>query len=203
MAVISIALWILFVLLVDVVRHLVQRWRTGDSGLRLRFGRVGSPPWLAVALQLVGGMCCFGAPVIELAGFPALSFLEAMWPRVLGVIVAAVGIVAAFGAQLWMGSSWRIGVDEAERTELVTTGPFRLVRNPIYAAGLLVVIGLTFAVPNVLAFAGFAVVLAGIQVQVRLVEEPHLRRTHGIAYDQYAATVGRFLPRVGRVRPVA
>jgi protein-S-isoprenylcysteine O-methyltransferase Ste14 len=193
MAVTSIVLWILFVLLVDVVRQLIQRWRTGDTGLRLRFERAGG--W-AFGLQLVGGMCCFGAPVTELLGFrPAF---DVFWLRLTGAVVAAVAIGAVFAAQLWMGGSWRIGVDEAERTQLVTTGPFRLVRNPIYTAGLVVVAGQTLAVPNILAVIGFALVLAGIQVQVRLVEEPYLRRTHGTAYDAYAATVGRFFPKVRR-----
>lgn len=43
--------------------------------------------------------------------------------------------------------------------------------------------------------------MIGIGVQVRLVEEPYLRRTHGVAYTDYAARVGRFLPRLGRLQP--
>ena len=35
-----------------------------------------------------------------------------------------------------MGRSWRIGVEEGERTDLVTGGPFAIVRNPIYASML-------------------------------------------------------------------
>lgn len=198
MAVTSIVLWIVFVLLVDVVRHLIQRWRTGDTGLRLRLGRAG---WWAFGLQLAGGMCCFAAPFAELLGFPAI--LDLCWLRLAGVVTAVAGIAVTFAAQLWMGASWRIGVDEAERTQLVTTGPFRLVRNPIYTGGLVVVVALTLAVPNLLAVAGLVLVLAGIQIQVRLVEEPYLRRTHGAAYAGYTATTGRFFPKIGRVRRAA
>lgn len=52
-----------------------------------------------------------------------------------------------------------------------------------------------------MALSGLAVVHAGIQMQVRAVEEPHLLATHGQAYAHYAARVGRFLPWIGRLRP--
>jgi protein-S-isoprenylcysteine O-methyltransferase Ste14 len=39
-----------------------------------------------------------------------------------------------------------------------------------------------------MAFAGFILLVATIELQVRLVEEPHLLRTHGAAYRTYAAT---------------
>ena len=42
--------------------------------------------------------------------------------------------------------------------------------------------------------------VVGIEIQVRLVEEPHLRALHGKAFDAYTSRVGRFLPGVGRQR---
>ena len=56
-------------------------------------------------------------------------------------------------------------------------------------------------VPNVLAVTMVAVVLVAHQVQVRLVEEPYLLRTHGDAFRRYAARTGRFVPGVGKLRP--
>jgi protein-S-isoprenylcysteine O-methyltransferase Ste14 len=41
--------------------------------------------------------------------------------------------------------------------------------------------------------------LAGLEIQVRLVEEPYLIRVHGDAYRTYAARTGRFVPGVGRL----
>jgi protein-S-isoprenylcysteine O-methyltransferase Ste14 len=43
-----------------------------------------------------------------------------------------------------------------------------------------------------------ALVLA-LEIQVRLVEEPHLLRAHGSAYGEYASRVGRFVPGLGRL----
>lgn len=50
--------------------------------------------------------------------------------------------------------SWRIGVDVTERTALVTSGPFGVVRNPIFTSMLITSLGLSFAVPNALSFPG-------------------------------------------------
>jgi protein-S-isoprenylcysteine O-methyltransferase Ste14 len=54
--------------------------------------------------------------------------------------------------------------------------------------------------PNLVACAGFILLVAAIELQVRRVEEPHLLRTHGDAYRAYTATVGRFIPGVGLIR---
>jgi protein-S-isoprenylcysteine O-methyltransferase Ste14 len=47
--------------------------------------------------------------------------------------------------------------------------------------------------------AAFLVVVVAVQLQVRLVEEPYLRRLHGETYADYAQRVGRFFPGVGRL----
>ncbi|WP_286968257.1 MULTISPECIES: methyltransferase family protein [Arsenicicoccus] len=118
-------------------------------------------------------------------------------------MVAAAGVVCTYAAQLAMGTAWRIGVDPTERN-LVTSGPFAFVRNPIFTAALITFTGLSFTTPNLVALTGLVVVYAGIQMQVRGVEEPHLLATHGQTYANYAARVGRFLPTIGAcARPAA
>ena len=138
------------------------------------------------------------APMADLTGLlPLVSRLAGL--RWAGAVAAVVGIVARTAAQLDMGTSWRAGVDSAERTELVTTGLFRQTRNPIYAYAVLFYGGLAMMVPNLLAFTALAFQLAGIELQVRLVEEPYLLAIHGQTYQSYAARVGRFLPGIGRL----
>jgi protein-S-isoprenylcysteine O-methyltransferase Ste14 len=122
--------------------------------------------------------------------------------QVVGLALAVAGIVATTAAQMRMGASWRIGVDPAERTGLVTGGAFALVRNPIFTAMLVIALGLTLMVGNVISLAGLAALFAALEVQVRLVEEPYLRTVHGPDYERYTATAGRFLPGLGRSRAV-
>jgi protein-S-isoprenylcysteine O-methyltransferase Ste14 len=58
-------------------------------------------------------------------------------------------------------------------------------------------------IPNAMALAGTVVLLAALHLQVRVVEEPYLRRTHGRHYERYAAKTGRFIPGVGNITPSA
>ncbi|TXH25143.1 MAG: isoprenylcysteine carboxylmethyltransferase family protein, partial [Mycobacterium sp.] len=73
------------------------------------------------------------------------------------------------------------------------------VRNPIFTAMLAFAAGVTLMTPNPLALIVFGVLLVSIELQVRVVEEPYLVRTHGEAYENYRSTVGRLVPGVGRV----
>ena len=84
---------------------------------------------------------------------------------------------------------------------MITTGPFRLVRNPIFIATAATTAGLALIVPNLLAAAMLVAFVAALELQVRLVEEPYLHRVHGTAWERYAALTGRFLPWIGRHRP--
>jgi protein-S-isoprenylcysteine O-methyltransferase Ste14 len=141
------------------------------------------------------------APVLDLLGvMETVAFLGALPFRILGFALFGLGLVGTLIAQLAMGDSWRIGVDESERTELVTAGPFAVVRNPIFAAMVPTTLGLTLLVPNVVALAAFLALLAALELQVRLVEEPYLMRAHGERYLAYASRVGRFVPGVGKLK---
>jgi protein-S-isoprenylcysteine O-methyltransferase Ste14 len=60
--------------------------------------------------------------------------------------------------------------------------------------------GVALMSPNMLSLIGFALLFLSIEMQVRIVEEPHLQRTHGHRYTDYLRRVGRFIPRIGRMR---
>jgi len=139
------------------------------------------------------------APALQLFGVVApLGVLHAAWIQIVGIVVATFGIAATVYAQLDMGDSWRIGVDHAETTSLIHTGVFSWVRNPIFTAMIVFAFGLTLVTPNALALIGFPLLVTTIQLQVRAVEEPYLLAVHGDTYRAYLASVGRFVPGVGR-----
>jgi protein-S-isoprenylcysteine O-methyltransferase Ste14 len=182
--------------LVALVGRTVVQWRrTGDSGLRVRT----SPPGervVFVAAIVVMLVALVAAAVGALDPVAALDRAGVRWA---GLVTAIVGAVATVVAQLEMGASWRIGVDPDEHTDLVTGGLFAVARNPIFTAMIITVVGLAFASPTWLALVGAAVTVASIELQVRRVEEPYLLSTHGAAYREYAARVGRFVPVLGRL----
>jgi protein-S-isoprenylcysteine O-methyltransferase Ste14 len=195
----ALVLFAVYLLIAFVVRTWLQLRRTGDSGWRGISGRPGTPEWWAgilFAIALVAGVL---GPVTALLGLNPLDAITATAVQATGTVLAGAGVLATFLTQVAMGANWRIGVDETERTDLVTTGPFALVRNPIFTAMAFTGLGLALMVPNVVALTGFVLLLVALHLQVRVVEEPHLRRAHGHAYVRYAASTGRFLPSLGRI----
>src|SRR5690606_11312038 len=89
---------------------------------------------------------------------------------IVGLVLAVAGTIGVLAAQTGMGTSWRIGVEETERTELVTDGPFAVVRNPIFTAMVVVQAGLTLMVPTWLSFAALGCLVMAVELQVRLIE---------------------------------
>lgn len=122
---------------------------------------------------------------------PALTGL----PLVLGVLVIAVG----FALALWC---WGVFGLHGRGTpapfdpprQLVARGPYRYVRNPMYIAGVLMVLGeaIIFASMSLLVYA--AAFWLAVHLMVVLYEEPTLKRTFGSPYTEYRARVGRWIP---------
>jgi protein-S-isoprenylcysteine O-methyltransferase Ste14 len=126
---------------------------------------------------------------------------------------AAVPVIAA-GAVLYLWCAWNFAAvgrgtpgpwDPPRR--VVAHGPYRWVRNPIYLAALLVVLGEAglFGSLRVLAYAGVLAVC--FHLFVAGYEEPGLRRRFGPAYLAYRHAVPRWIPRrphwVGDTGPAA
>jgi protein-S-isoprenylcysteine O-methyltransferase Ste14 len=177
-------------------RTVVQLRTTGDTGWRLR--SEGAAAAIGSAALLVALLLAAAAPLADLAGLARWNELDAPTIAVAGVTLMVAGSLLTAWAQFAMGASWRIGYDPAERTALVTRGPFRFVRNPIYTAMLVTMIGLALALPNVVSTTLLAVSCVALEIQVRAVEEPHLLATHQEEYTRYLARTGRFVPGLSR-----
>lgn len=180
-------------------RAWLQWRRTGDTGLR---GIGGSPvEILAGGVLALGAGTLIAAAIADLLGFlDPIRALDHWFVSGLGVMLLLAGAALTVRAQLDMGDSWRVGVDGRETTELIRTGVFRKVRNPIFSGMIAASFGVALMVPSALAWLGVILVVGGLQLQVRKVEEPYLERVHGDGYHGYAREAGRFIPRVGRHR---
>ena len=118
---------------------------------------------------------------------------------VLTIVRYAVALlaVAAFGltVRCWltMGSNWSMAINPRKQTSLITGGAFGVVRHPIYALSLLLML------TTVVTVASGPVLLVGcihaaMIVAKTLNEERYLRQLHGAAYDRYCRQTGRYLP---------
>jgi protein-S-isoprenylcysteine O-methyltransferase Ste14 len=185
-------------------RPWLQARRYGSSGVLLfQSGRRGQNLRDGLALELV--LLLLGQAVLA-AGWPeALSALGAIYQPAAGAL-PAIGALLLFGgiallvtAQLQLGASWRIGIDETARPGLVAAGLYGICRNPIFVAGLIALAGYTLLLPTPLSLALLLGACVGVRRQI-LEEEAYLLRTYGEAYRAYARRVGRWLPGLGRLR---
>jgi protein-S-isoprenylcysteine O-methyltransferase Ste14 len=197
--ILAFALLALYFGLAAGLRVVLHHRKTGATGVVGLAGPPGSLRWWAGVVFSLSGLVALSAPVFELGGLSHALWVSPLSVRA-GVALALVATVGTLAAQTNMGASWRIGVRESERTELVTTGIFAFVRNPIFSLLLVGLAGVALVSPTPIMLAALALFLVAVELQVRLVEEPYLRRVHGSSYARYCADVGRFFPGLGRVR---
>ena len=117
----------------------------------------------------------------------------------IGAVLMLAGLVLLVAAQLWLGASWRIGIEEGARPGLVTDGLYRYSRNPIYLAFFIFLTGYALLIPTLLSLALLVGTYAGVRRQIAA-EEDYLERTYGDAYRDYARRVRRFVPGLGKRR---
>ena len=110
-----------------------------------------------------------------------------------GAAVCVGATIATFSCWHEMGRSWRIGIDPEEKTQLIFSGPFRIVRHPIYTLSILLVLGTLATTPTLLMLVIAMVHIACLQFEARR-EETYLLGKHGHVYADYMKRVGRFLP---------
>ena len=176
----ALILYAVFLLLAFGWRTWLQVRRTGSSGFHGISGHPGSAEWLGGVLFVIALILGVLAPVLAIADVvEPIDALDQGEVHGFGLGLGLLGILGTLLAQTAMGSSWRIGVDEQESTDLVTSGPFAVVRNPIFSAMLPASLGLALMVPSVVAIAGALALLVAVELQVRVVEEPYLLTAHG------------------------
>ena len=112
--------------------------------------------------------------------------------RATGLCLAGAGVVVFGTAVHTMRDSWRAGIPEKDRTELITTGIFRVSRNPAFVGFDLLYIGILTAFFNwaLLFFTLFAVTMLHLQIRQ---EEKFLPTVFGSSYLAYRRKVRRYL----------
>jgi protein-S-isoprenylcysteine O-methyltransferase Ste14 len=110
------------------------------------------------------------------------------------VALAVLGCVFAWWARLHLGSLWSSTVTRKADHRIVDTGPYRVVRHPIYTGLIVALLATAAALGTPTAFAGVALMIAGIVMKARL-EEKFLRQEFGReVYDAYARRVPMLVP---------
>ena len=121
-----------------------------------------------------------------------ISYLQTQILTITGLALIHIALVWISIAQFQMSNSWRIGIDEENKTKLVTDGVFSISRNPIFLGMIISVLGLFFIVPNALTFFLTITTYIVIQIQIRL-EEEFLQKQHAQDYVNYKLKTKRLL----------
>jgi protein-S-isoprenylcysteine O-methyltransferase Ste14 len=145
---------------------------------------------------------CLLLPVVYLVT-PLLSFADYHLPlvvRCLGVLVMIAALGLFWRAHRDLDRNWSVTLEIRDGHELVTTGIYRRIRHPMYAAIWLFSLAQAMLLENWVAgpsaVASFAILYAKRVPN----EERMMREYFGAAYDAYAANTGRLFPKL-RKRP--
>lgn len=114
--------------------------------------------------------------------------------RIAGCAAAFLGDLVFLIAVITMRDSWRAGIPESDRTELIHSGIYAFSRNPAFLGFDLMYIGVCIAFCNYLTitFSLFAIVMLHLQI---LQEEKYLAQTFGKSYLDYKSHTMRYLGR--------
>ena len=183
----------LFVLAVFYGIYLVKQWRQKRRGIQtMQIGR-GKETQTHTVETLMGIATVGIIPAQLLSITFGWSHLPAN-ARFTGFCIGMVGDLIFLISVLCMKDSWRAGIPDRDRTELVTDGIYAFSRNPAFWGFDLQYIGVLLMFCNLLtaAFTVFAVSMLHLQI---LQEERYLTATFGRAYLDYRHRVFRYLGR--------
>lgn len=143
----------------------------------------------------------FGVGIVLLS-FPLhVAWLRLqLWPQNwltywAGFAILLAGLLLCVWARLHLGRNWSRSVTIKQDHELITTGPYTLVRHPIYSGLLAGFIGTVMAIGEVRAVLAFSLVALSLFYKLRL-EEKWMRAQFGAKYETYSSQVAALVPYV-------
>lgn len=146
-----------------------------------------SVPWPPLILAVAA------AASLGLGLFTPLPVLSNAWIQVTGYVVASIGIALDLWAIMTMRRAQTNILPHRGAGRLVTTGPFRFTRNPIYVGNATLMAGIGFAFGNLwFVLLGMISALVVDRLAIRR-EERHLAARFGQDWVDYASRVPRWL----------
>jgi protein-S-isoprenylcysteine O-methyltransferase Ste14 len=112
-----------------------------------------------------------------------------------GVVLTIAGLSFATWARVHLGRNWSSAPMIKEGHQLIRTGPYRLVRHPIYTGLLLSAMGTFLVNAKVRGLLGVVILYLAFVIKSRI-EEGFMVRTFGAEYEDYRRTTGAILPRM-------
>lgn len=168
----------------------IEQKKKGIQTTQIGKGKQGVPLYIEIALGIATS-CIVIAEIISIALDWSIS---PVWVRIAGLMISALGVALFITAMLTMRDSWRAGVSK-DKTDLVTTGIFRISRNPAFLGFDLMYLGILMVFLNwvLLLFSIFAILMLHLQIVNN--EEDAMLLAFGDEYLNYKEQVNRYFGR--------
>lgn len=178
------------------------RARAERIGGRLPAEPEGLP---AIPLRVASGLLVLAALILPIISPRAADVVSVRLPE--GVRLAGLALTTLAWPFLWwvlasIGTSISQSVSTRANATLVTHGPYRWVRHPLYTGGFLAFLGLGLALESGPLLAGLILLIWWLPRRASR-EEANLVASYGDAYRAYQQRTGRFIPRLARREPGA
>ncbi|MBN1437963.1 MAG: isoprenylcysteine carboxylmethyltransferase family protein [Anaerolineales bacterium] len=188
-----IAFWIFYLLTYGKYEEKHERSTRAQYGVRSKWAPFFGLAFLGWTLVM---LVYFFHPASAtwLWRFSALDREPVKWA---GVFLMCIAFLLNILFTLSIGKSIRDALATGGKAQLITTGVYRLVRHPGYAAFFLVGLGCFLILPNVIVLGLLLYTCIAIHGQT-LEEEEKLVKMYGESYEQYRRKTGRYWPRAPR-----
>ena len=130
--------------------------------------------------------------LLRLSGLGGHAVTATPWRLGLGLALFLLGLALAVWARLYLGRNWGVPMTRKEDPELVTTGPYRSIRHPIYTGIILAMVGTAVAISWYWLVA--AIVLGAYFVYSAVSEERYLAEQFSDAYPAYQRSTKMLIP---------
>ena len=182
---------ILFAFYFIYIGKMIAQKKKGIQTNQIAKGKANSKLF---ATELIMKIATYSVVVVEIISIIYTKNSLSIWVRIVGLIAAIVGVFI-FGLSVFtMKDSWRAGIAENDKTEMVTSGIYSYSRNPAFLGFDLVYLGIFLMFFNwlLLLFSLFAMIMLHLQI---LQEEKFLPSIFGETYLRYKNQVRRYLGR--------
>ena len=173
----------------------VVYWWSISANVKVTKRREGAASRIVRVILLLCVMALLGLPHFPVAVLSRRFLPAGAWTFRSGAALTACGLLFSLWARHSLGQNWSVTVTVKEGHELVTSGPYALVRHPLYTGLLLALSGCALAVGEWRGLLAVALTFVVLWPKLRL-EEKWMREQFGESYEVYSQRVARLVPHV-------
>lgn len=170
---------------------MISQHKKGIKTDQIGKGKVGFVKFVEITMKVF----TYLVPAVEIVSIILNTSFFAVPVRIVGVLVAVVGVAVFIISVLTMRDSWRAGVSKTDKTELVTKGIYKISRNPAFLGFDLMYLGILLMFFNLVLYIVSLFAILIFHLQIVNVEEEFLLEAFGDEYLRYKKKVCRYIGR--------